>query len=505
MKKIKRDAKQAWYKNKNRRAGLLLKKNILSLHSIVEYPAPEKITSNGAPAITRFFTADNQQSVYLPGSVETYQKPVPIGSTITVTNPPLNSRKMLEDVFKDYISICIGNQIFGVDYNPEMPLTLALVKLNDKGRPAYIFKDWLIVDSLLDIENYPEGKPFVTTYGRYLVNYYLVALPFCQEKDPEQIPEELRFINKKWNIKGFEGSLSMLLMEKKIKPSECDEYLDNGYFMGDYGEICGGTLTRKAVVPDPKIIQRRKELLKKYEGQLEKDPRLMAVIENELIAMDRNNLKDDPSMDFFGGQKDAVFSVERKRQYSSMGMLEKFGGAKGDYIFVEDSLAEGISKEHFAMLSNEARRGFYNRAVDTQVAGVDTKLMISVFQNAKITAEDCGTKQCLSIIIRPEVKNSFLGQYVEISPGKYEQLTRDNMENYINRPVKIRSFMYCKQPDGYCMTCAGEKFKALHYTNPGVLTIDVGAVFMAMSMKAMHGVKIDIMELDTLNDFILNP
>lgn len=92
-----------------------------------------------------------------------------------------------------------------------------------------------------------------------------------------------------------------------------------------------------------------------------------------------------------------------------------------------------------------------------------------------------------------------------IIPG-FTPITADNVDAFIGRPIEIRSFMGCTPKDGrYCMICAGKRFELMDYKNASAQFIDVGAVMLTMSMKSMHGTKIDTFTIDSLDDYVLNP
>ena len=59
-----------------------------------------------------------------------------------------------------------------------------------------------------------------------------------------------------------------------------------------FGSIAVPVFTEKALVPNQKILDRREELYKKYHDKLD-DPTVMSMIEQELITMDKEYLKDD--------------------------------------------------------------------------------------------------------------------------------------------------------------------------------------------------------------------
>ena len=228
----------------------------------------------------------------------------------------------------------------------------------------------------------------------------------------------------------------------------------------------------------------------------------MAIIENELVNMDKAYMKGDPSMDFLG-QSGKNFSIRRKKQFILGGIVEAFGEQKGKYHFLSRSHAEGWSKEEAYLYINNARSGFYNRAVETQVGGLDAKWMMYVFQACKILEEDCQTKQYLEITIAPGTENAYLGQYVVSGKGTLVPLSKANIKDYIDKPIKLRSMLYCKTKFGFCRTCAGEIFKKMEYDNISAIPIDVGGIFTQLSMDAFHGNSVSIHQVNDLEEYII--
>lgn len=495
---MKYTAEQHFFTFADRRAELLKRRTILTLFSIIT--APDTDVSSRVKN-TYAVTATNGQNIFdIPQSF-TPPASVPIGKVINTHQPMSEHDTNL--ALSSYNIVQINKNNYAVEVFDYFDKSLnqgnlSLICLGPSDVAPYKFKAPLIVRPN-DIENYREGQPFISTYGRYFVNYFLLASIFGQGQD---LFDEFKYVNSQWNIGKVETGISHLLMEKKITPKMVDQYIDHGYFLSSFGEICGATLTKKAIVPNQDIIKRRDELLEKHKNDL-KDPRIMAIVENELIAMDKAYLKDDPSMDFFGdtGKK---FTIHRKRQFVSVGLVEEFSKEKGKYEYISKSLSEGWTPQAFPMIMDETRKGFYDRAVETEIAGLDTKLMGSVFQGCTIVAEDCGSTGYLTVTLTKDTAKQFLGQWVKDGKDLVE-LTRENMNSYLDKPIQIRSIMYCKQKDGFCRKCAGEYFKNLDFNNIGMQTIDVGAVFLYISMKSMHGTKIETMPLESLDKYCLNP
>lgn len=581
---MKFTAEQAWYTKHTRRPSLIRRSNLLALHAIVKAKEPE--TRIRSPHYVGYRLVNNRRDVSLP---DTFNPPKadPIG-TIHVIDEEVEQLSA-DTILHDYCTVQVNGNTYGLEIENGQVQAICLGPVSQE---PFAVKDFLIVRPG-DIENYPSGEWFVTTYGRYLCNYFLLASTLCTRI---YIPE-LKYINDTWPFGKLERKLGELLLNDKIAVPQIDEYIDNGYFISSVGEICGTVMTRKSIVPNPDLIKLRDQLLKKHQHELN-DPRVMTIIENELIAADKKYMKGDPAMDFLGdsGKK---FNVHRKRKNLAVGMLEEFGEGRGKYTFVARSLAEGWKASDMPALMDEARRGFYDRAKETEVAGLDTKWMISVFQDCKITQKDCGTKELLSVTLTKETAGAYLGQnvytgkkvavkpisfpaeeiptlqtqsvihttrisndrtafnvndivqaswgdtyrviskdefksvedhpffndltedqkaalsghpYTLIKLSKisvldgFEMLTEDNVAQYLNRPIKLRSMMYCTPEDGkYCMVCAGNRFESMDYTNISAQPIDVGAIMLNMSMKSMHGVKLDTFKLGSIDDYVLNP
>lgn len=378
--------------------------------------------------------------------------------------------------------------VFGVDYtDKDEPKYIVLSKY---GEPAFgiyerltLYKD--------DIENYTSIEPIVTTYGRYLANYFSLANPFGSV-----IP----YINEEISIPKMEDIIAEKIRNKELTTEQGGKYLDNTFFIGSFGEMAIPGLTRKALTTSPEVKKRKKELLEKYKNQLD-DPIILAQIEDELIKLDKEWLKGDPSMGFYGdtGKK---FNVHRKKQYIIGGLVEDFTKEKGKYEFIENSLSDGWSIDSFVTICNEIRKGSYSRGLETAFGGALSKNVLRLMQNLTLTAEDCGTKEYLDITLTKELSTKFIGRYI-LDNGKLIVLTKDNINNYIDKKVKLRSLMYCKQKDGYCHICAGEFFKNLGQDVIGVLALELTSTFTKLSLKKMHGTKLSTATIDSLQKFII--
>lgn len=390
--------------------------------------------------------------------------------------------------YKGYDLFTDKEFIFGVDYTDiDEPKYIVLSKY---GEPAFGIYEQLILNNG-DIENFTDTTPITTTYGRYLANYFSLANPFGSV-----IP----FINKEFTIPEMESVIADKIRTKELTTEQGGKYLDNTFFIGSFGEMAIPGLTKKSLVTSPEVKQRKKELLKKYKDQLD-DPVILAQIEDELIALDKKWLKGDPSLGFYGdtGKK---FNIHRKKQYVVGGLIEDFTKEKGKYKFIENSLSDGWDINSFVTICNEIRKGSYGRGIETAAGGTLSKGVLRLMQNLKITNEDCKTNEYLEITIPESIAYKFYGRYV-LDNNKLVLLDKNNIKQYLNKPIKMRSLMYCKQKDGYCNVCAGEYFKNLGQDVIGVLALELTSTFTKMSLKGMHGIKLKTAEISSLDKYIV--
>lgn len=390
--------------------------------------------------------------------------------------------------YKGYDLFTDKEYVFGVDYSDiDDPKYIVLSKY---GEPAFGIYERLNLHKD-DIENFTNTTSIVTTYGRYLANYFSLANPFGSV-----IP----FIDGEISIPKMESIIAEKIRNGELTTEQGGKYLDNTFFIGSFGEMAIPGLTKKALTTSPEVKKRKKELLEKYKDKLD-DPIILTQIEDELIRLDKEWLKGDPSIGFYGdtGKK---FNVHRKKQYLIGGVVEDFTKEKGKYEFVENSLSDGWSIDSFVTICNEIRKGSYSRGLETAQGGTLTKNILRLMQNLSITNDDCGTKEYLEITLTKDLSKKFLGRYISDN-GKLVVLSDSNINQYIDKKVKLRSLMYCHQKDGFCHKCAGEFFRNLGQDVIGVLALELTSTFTLMSLKKMHGVKISTKEINSLKEFVI--
>lgn len=343
-----------------------------------------------------------------------------------------------------------------------------------------------------DIVNVKEKM--TTTVGRIIVNQLCFVDPFgdvfpFQNKTLSLEDDILKVVNKG-------------LINKKIDVASFRKSMDGAFYLGHFAELCTPCLNEHALVTDPAIKKRKAELIKQYEGQLN-DPVIIAKIEDELIAMDKAYMKGDNSLRFYEAQFDSkTFDIWRKKLYITVGGIEAFSKDSSKYNFLRNSLEEGVRIEDLSIYGNESRKGSYQRGHETQKGGYLTKEVIRAFHDAAITRPDCGTKKGVKIdfsVVDPE---KFLGRYILLQ-NKWVEITTENLDSIPRKVVTMRSPMYCQCKDGYCYKCVGKFFEGLDVRQISMSIVDISNTFMSAAMKNMHGSKLAIFELTSLDEFVL--
>ncbi len=334
-----------------------------------------------------------------------------------------------------------------------------------------------------------------TTVGKFLLNKVVLEYIFKDmfpyiNTDVDWKP------NKVCNLVAEQVSLD------KVTIPQLKKFLDHVYYLGHFTEISVPTLTKKSFVTTPAMAKRKAELLKQYKDQLS-DPVVLKKIEDELILLDKDYLKGDDVLRYYNGlDPDKVFGVQRKKMYITGGAIADFKKGSNDYIFVPNSLSEGWTKESFPILCNELRAGSYSRGHETQLGGAQSKFLVRVFQDLEINMDDCESDKGIEVDFSIfEIKN-FIGRYVMSKSGLVE-ITKENMNQYKDKIVTIRSPMYCKNSKGLCYTCVGKIYKNLDQKLANMLAIEISSTFLTLALKKMHGSALKIFDVDDISKFII--
>lgn len=322
-----------------------------------------------------------------------------------------------------------------------------------------------------------------TTYGNAFVNSYVLIYPFGNKFD---------FITGYFKTAQIEAHISATLTDtppadtvRDPKVIYVDEYLKYGEAMSSlegFSMLCVQAASPSTMVPNPAVIKRRDELFKEYASQLD-DPAIIAMIQMELSTIDKDSLKDDVSQDFY--LKGKSYDVIRMKKYAMYGVEGGFGDAS-DAVLIKKSLDEGWEVDKIPEMVDSLRSGSFSRGKETALGGESVKTFYRIFQNVKISEEDCKTKGTITYDVREDNYNRYVGLNA-VGPSGLFLTTHDNIKPFIGGKIQLRTPMLCKtQAPNFCEVCVGEVLasrpEAVH-----IVTSDVGSAFMGARMGAMHG------------------
>lgn len=242
--------------------------------------------------------------------------------------------------------------------------------------------------------------------------------------------------------------------------------------------------SKKTFTVDPAIIKRREELYQEYEGQLD-DPAILAKIQKELVDMDKESFKGDPSERFFikpGKQ----FGVARKKLHIMVGREEGFGATGEGKGTILHSLTEPKTASDLVVMNNSMRSGSYSRGKETELGGEIVNLINKAFQNTTISIDDCKSTEGLEWDVTKDVAPYLIGAY-QISGKETIEITDDNIGSLIGKSIVTRSPLACRaKVPTLCATCMGSKYGK----NPRGLVSAASSLpsaIMYIFMKAFHG------------------
>lgn len=169
------------------------------------------------------------------------------------------------------------------------------------------------------------------------------------------------------------------------------------------------------------------------------------------------------------GTKDAL-KCQVLLPYQKVKQLNKFQVPQTMYAFgvrtdVNDNIVrlpvigsaiDGLQNiEEFAVESLSAKKSaFYNHMAvrDSQYFGRRQHLIASSVQH--IHDGDCGSTALVKFYVTEENCMNLIGKNI-VENGQLINLTQDNVRNYINQEIHMRSPMTCRYRKGVCQVCGG--------------------------------------------------
>lgn len=354
-----------------------------------------------------------------------------------------------------------------------------LVKISDyvKDEPLFRFQDIIQVD--------PSWGPFITSkfetkIGILIINA-LVLYPAFKNK--------IGYINSQIKVSTIEKILAEKVVSDKdaketdISVSEMINCFDRLGFLTNLANIINIASTKKAITPPPEMAEAKKELLKKYEGQLH-DPVKLVEFEQALIKIDNEYLADDPAAKNIFNKKS---KNARRKMYMIFGDTMDFEKSTQAKTII-NSLQEGVSttEEDFPKYMNDLRVGSFSRGSSTQLGGYTYKILQRSLSSLYISPIECNTKRGLKRVINNYNAPKLLNRYVALN-GKWTLIeTMEQAKSLIGKEITIRSSMYCTSPKNtICYKCMNEVYKNIP-TGVTNIASELSSVLLNLFMQLTH-------------------
>lgn len=342
----------------------------------------------------------------------------------------------------------------------------------------------------------PEGKrnkkPFTTTVGLWIFNKAFI------EKD---LFDLFHYINESITKKvhgKINNELSYAILEDKISLDVLKRFEQKVQKFMPLVSVLSASYTDKMLTITESIDKKKKELLVKYKEGIDKqDPKVMTIIEKELLDYSRELLKDDPSMDMFNSGARASFDNNFKNMFVSKGAIKNPDPNKG-YDLITSSYMDGITKNEYPAFAASLSAGPYSRAKKTETGGYWEKEFLRAFQHLKLlpAGTDCGTTKTIKVYLTDKNIDGWMYSYI-VDNGRLVELTSETKDKYLNKEVKFRFSAFCEAKDGhFCNKCAGNLFYRLGIENIGSATPQIPSKIKNLLMKKFHDSVIKFSDID---------
>ena len=288
--------------------------------------------------------------------------------------------------------------------------------------------------------------------------------------------------------------------KKKIRVKELIEYIDNCEYLKTWNRYFVQAASERTMLPPERITEDKKQIvkdmIKEFGENAFKDQVNVVKLEEKLKEIDREWLKDDPTMGIVTSGK--VLNNSRKELFLTMGGIPAFDD-EGELSFVLNSLLEGwpSDPDSLTAMFNSLRAGSLSRALDTQYGGLFAKIILRAIGNYTVKLNvDCGTK--LGNNIKVDDTNFKSIKFRHILDGDKTILidSEEMAKVYIGKNVLVRSPETCALVgENYCQYCVSK----LLSENPDGIKNDVTevtSIVMYESMKKMHNTTKSITRLN---------
>ena len=341
-----------------------------------------------------------------------------------------------------------------------------------------------------------EGKKnkdaFLTTIGIWIFNKVFIE---------NELFDLYGYINEPINKKmvgKITDKIGYAVLEEKVPLDTLKNFIMKAQKFMPYVSVLANGYSMKLLLITKVINKAKADLVKKYRDRLDKnDPDAVIAIQEELLKLAKETLKDDVGIDTYNSGARGSFDNDFKNMFIMKGITKNPDPTKG-YNIIMSNYIEGITKEEYADFANSLAEGPYSRSNKTEVGGYWEKLMLPAFQHVKIgkKGSDCGTKRTVTVTLNDKNIKEYM--YCNIKEGnKLVELNTDNLDKYLGKTVQFRFASMCEAKDGIiCNACEGNLFHKLGITNVGAAMPQIASKLKLVAMKAFHDSQVVMTKMD---------
>lgn len=365
--------------------------------------------------------------------------------------------------------------------------------LNDK-EPRIIPSKFNTYDEMeLKAGEYFNKEAITTNCGLFIFNKFLIE-PYFQK--------EVGYVNFEITKKGLSKiddmiATAIMLDDTGEEVKKYIEYMNRlcwlAFTMNT--QICS-SITIKTAKPLPKVTALKKKLLKENAEAVANDDAITYKhIQDKLVEVAQEELKDDPSYELYSSGARGSFDNAYRQWLCTKGPI--WNAHKGKFEIVTNSLYEGIPKENIPSLANAIVSGFYPKAIGTGECGYITKQLSAAFQSVVLDEKgsDCGTPLTATVNLTKSNMHYYLYHFIKTG-NSYVRLEPSNQDKYVNKTVQIRLPDFCKGKK-LCNRCAGDRYYLLGINNIGLTFGRVSNSTLRAKMKKSHD--------STVRTYVLDP
>ena len=356
---------------------------------------------------------------------------------------------------------------------------------------AYTKKDGIqfYTDDLIKIgsNNYPGIKDnIITTIGIYMANKFLY-------EDLHLFGYVNKTIDADVNAK-IDKILAKALKAEDVTQETVCTYIDKCQFLfgGPLAHIINTSMSETLLSLPSSAKALKNKLFKENKEALDNnDPIVSAKIASQVVdeSLKEMKTKHDPAVGLF----DSNCGIDPYNNYRTMFVMK---GAVADntglypsgFKVVKSNYDNGITKEDLPLIADSLVTSAYTKGVATQDSGTSAKQVNAVFQRIRLQARnsDCKTDRTLPVTITADIKSNYIYRYI-VENKRLVMLTDDNIDNYVNKTVNMRSPIYCHAEDPeYCNICTGDRLYRVGIKNIGLTFNIMRGATMNLQMKSFH-------------------